>query len=50
MLGWILLAVTVVCYLVAAYEFYKKGNYGTCVAFIAYAIANAGFIYELVKK
>jgi len=49
-MGWIGLAITVFCYIIAAYEFYRKGNYGTCVAFIAYAIANAGFIYELVKK
>ena len=49
-MGWIGLAITVVCYIIAAYEFYRKGNYGTCVAFIAYAIANAGFIYELVKN
>lgn len=49
-MGWIGLLITVVCYLIAALDFYKQERIGMTIAFVAYALANIGFIYELVKK
>tara|TARA_Y100000593_G_scaffold91877_1_gene181865 strand:+ start:2227 stop:2379 length:153 start_codon:yes stop_codon:yes gene_type:complete len=44
------LLITVFCYFVAAVDFYRKDKVGMAVAFIAYAIANIGFMFELIKK
>ena len=49
-MGWIGLLITVFCYILAAIDFYKRDNVGMAIAFIAYAIANLGFMYELIKK
>jgi len=44
------LIITVFCYFIAAVDFYRKDKVGMAVAFIAYAIANIGFMFELYKK
>ena len=49
-MGAIGLGLTVVCYFIAAIDFYRKDKVGMAIAFIAYAIANIGFMYELIKK
>ena len=49
-MGAIGLAITVLCYFIAAIDFYRKDKVGMAKAFIAYAIANIGFMYELIRK
>ena len=49
-MGAIGLAITVLCYFIAAIDFYRKDKDGMAIAFIAYAIANIGFMYELIRK
>jgi len=49
-MGWIGLLITVFCYIIAAVDFYRKERVGMAIAFIAYAIANIGFMYELIRK
>lgn len=39
-----LLAVVGCIYLAVAYDYYRHGKNGMCLAFIAYALANVGFI------
>lgn len=46
--GWLLTAVAVV-YLVVAGGYARRREWGMCVAFVAYALANVGFIIELVR-
>tara|TARA_R100000005_G_scaffold95912_2_gene79487 strand:+ start:2092 stop:2244 length:153 start_codon:yes stop_codon:yes gene_type:complete len=49
-MGVIGLLITVFCYFIAAVDFYRKDKVGMAIAFIAYAIANIGFMFELIKK
>ena len=49
-MGWIGLLITVVCYLIAALDFYKQERIGMTIAFVAYALAYVGFIYKKEKK
>jgi|TARA_B100000287_G_C19950952_1_gene510399 hypothetical protein len=49
-MGIIGLLITVFCYFIAAVDFYRKDKVGMAIAFIAYAIANIGFMFELIKK
>jgi len=49
-MGAICLLISSICYLLAGVDFYRKDKIGAAVAFIAYAIANVAFIYELIKK
>ena len=49
-MGWWGLLLTVFCYVLAAFDFYRKERIGMAVVFIAYAIANIGFMYELIRK
>ena len=49
-MGAIGLAITVLCYFIAAIDFYRKDKVGMAIAFIAYAIANIGFMYEIIRK
>ena len=34
-------------YLMVAGSYYVHGRYGMCLAFVAYAVANLGFIWDL---
>jgi hypothetical protein len=47
-----LTALFIVCllYLVTALDYYRKQDVGMCVAFIAYAAANIGFMINLWSK
>lgn len=43
------LSITVVLYLITAAGYFQTGKVGLGIAFIAYAIANVGFIVEGLK-
>ena len=41
------LAIAAILYLLTAYDLVKQGNYGMALAFLAYCIANIGFIWAI---
>jgi hypothetical protein len=49
-MGASLLLLIAVVYVIVASEYWRKGEYGTCVAFSAYAVSNLGFAYDLITK
>jgi hypothetical protein len=46
---WLLLIVGAI-YLFVSVEFYFAGKYGLCLAFVAYAISNIGFMIEAMRQ
>lgn len=49
-MGTVSLLIVCVLYLVTAIDYYKKKDIGMCVAFIAYVLANIGFMISLYNK
>jgi len=49
-MGVVALLIVSLLYLVTARDFFKKNDPGMGLAFIAYALANIGFIISLIKK
>lgn len=45
-----LLAVVAVIYVTVAVGYARDHRWGMCLAFVAYALANVGFILDLVKQ
>ena len=37
-------------YLAVAFDYFRQHDYGMCLSFIAYALANLGFIITNVQK
>ncbi len=46
---WLLLFVGAI-YLFVAVEFYLAAKYGLCLAFVAYAVSNIGFMIEALRQ
>ena len=49
-MGLTALFITCILYFVTALDFYRKKDIGMAVAFIAYALANIGFMISLWNK
>lgn len=45
-----LLAIVGVIYVIVAIDYFASRQFGMCVAFIAYALANAGFILANLER
>lgn len=45
-----LMVVVTVIYLFVAASLFFEGRSGMCLAFVGYALANVGFIYDLTTK
>lgn len=50
MMGPKLLVVSALIYVVVAHDYYKLGAKGAMVAWIAYAVANLGFMWDLLSR
>ena len=46
-MSWWLLALVAVAYLYVAADYARHKQWGMCLAFVAYALANVGFIIDL---
>lgn len=44
-----LLVIVAFIYAYVSYDYTNKGNYGMALAFLAYALANIGFIWTNIK-
>ena len=49
-MGVPLLALVTVVYAAVALTYVREQRWGMCLAFVAYALANVGFILDMVKK
>lgn len=49
-MGAALLALVTVVYAAVAVTYARDHRWGMCLAFVAYALANVGFILDLVRK
>lgn len=49
-LGWWPLAAASGLYLAQAWSYYRAGDYPLVVTFLAYALANVGFVLDFVSK
>ena len=45
-----LVGLVTVIYVLVAISLYVEGRNGMCIAFVGYALANLGFIYDLITK
>lgn len=48
-MGPIALALGIVLYLLAAWDFYRKSNFPLCWVFVCYALSNIGFLCASLK-
>jgi hypothetical protein len=49
-MGLTALFITCILYFVTAWDFYRKKDMGMSLAFVAYALANIGFMISLYSK
>jgi len=49
-MGVVAISVVSVLYLVTAYDYYGRREYGMCVVFMGYVGANVGFIVDLLMR
>lgn len=49
-MGAVALSLSIALYLVVAADYARTGRSGLAVAFVCYAAANAGFLWDLVRR
>ena len=48
--GWLPIAIVLVIYLWQTWEYIARGESGLALVFFSYALGNAGFIWDFVRR